>query len=292
MIIDAQRAGPSTGMPTKTEQSDLNHAVYGSHGEAPRVVIAPTTVDDCLLCTVDAFNVAETYQVPVILLSDQSLWHRLETVERPISLKIDSREPRHRGRRRRPSNGAVGRALPALRADRVGRLADGDPRHVRAHMSQPASSTTSWVTRPTRRRHAPGDAGQALAEARPAGANGRVTVTGPEKAQIGILGWGSTEGAAVEAAEMLARSRRHAPPRSTRASSARCPVDVSSEWAEGMDVDRRARGQLHRSVRAHGARRLRDSGDHAERRSPASRSPPKQIADFIIENVKTPRPAA
>ena len=64
VIVDAQRSGPSTGMPTKTEQSDLNHALYGGHGEAPRVVMAPTSVDDCFHIIVDAFNAAEKYQVP------------------------------------------------------------------------------------------------------------------------------------------------------------------------------------------------------------------------------------
>ncbi len=80
VIVDAQRSGPSTGMPTKTEQSDLNHALYAGHGEAPRVVMAPTSVDDCFHIIVDAFNAAEKYQVPVIVLSDQSLSHRLETI--------------------------------------------------------------------------------------------------------------------------------------------------------------------------------------------------------------------
>ena len=64
VIVDAQRSGPSTGMPTKTEQSDLNHALYGGHGEAPRVVMAPTTVEDCFHVIVEAFNAAEKYQVP------------------------------------------------------------------------------------------------------------------------------------------------------------------------------------------------------------------------------------
>ena len=59
VIVDAQRSGPSTGMPTKTEQSDLNHALYGGHGEAPRVVMAPTSVEDCFQLIVDAFNAAE-----------------------------------------------------------------------------------------------------------------------------------------------------------------------------------------------------------------------------------------
>lgn len=93
VIVDAQRAGPSTGMPTKTEQSDLNLAVYGGHGDAPRVVMAPATVKDCFYGMVKAFNIAEKYQIPVIMLSDQSLSHRTQTFTRPKleSLEIVSR---------------------------------------------------------------------------------------------------------------------------------------------------------------------------------------------------------
>ncbi|MCU0309081.1 MAG: 2-oxoacid:acceptor oxidoreductase subunit alpha [Thermoleophilia bacterium] len=83
VIVDAQRGGPSTGLPTKTEQSDLNHALYASHGEAPRVVIAPVSVEDCYWSTIDAFNYSERYQVPVILLTDQGLATRLEVIHAP-----------------------------------------------------------------------------------------------------------------------------------------------------------------------------------------------------------------
>ncbi|MCB0871980.1 MAG: 2-oxoacid:acceptor oxidoreductase subunit alpha [Thermoleophilia bacterium] len=89
VIIDAQRGGPSTGLPTKTEQSDLNHALFGGHGEAPRVVIAPTTVEDCFWATIDAFNYAERYQVPVILLTDQGLATRMEVITKPDTSKVE-----------------------------------------------------------------------------------------------------------------------------------------------------------------------------------------------------------
>ncbi|MBW3622420.1 MAG: 2-oxoacid:acceptor oxidoreductase subunit alpha [Armatimonadetes bacterium] len=80
VIVDAMRGGPSTGMPTKPEQGDLELAVYGRHGEAPRIVMAPTDVADCFYTTIQAFNLAEKYQSPVLLLSDQHLSHRSETV--------------------------------------------------------------------------------------------------------------------------------------------------------------------------------------------------------------------
>ena len=89
VIIDAQRGGPSTGLPTKTEQSDLHHALYGGHGEAPRVVIAPTSVEDCFWATVDAFNYAERYQVPVIILTDQGLATRMAVITAPDLSKVE-----------------------------------------------------------------------------------------------------------------------------------------------------------------------------------------------------------
>ncbi len=89
VVIDAQRGGPSTGLPTKTEQSDLQHALYGGHGEAPRVVIAPITVEDCFWSTIDAFNYSERFQVPVILLTDQGLATRMEVIHKPDTDKVE-----------------------------------------------------------------------------------------------------------------------------------------------------------------------------------------------------------
>jgi len=81
VIINVQRGGPSTGIPTKSEQSDLLHALYASHGDTPRVVLACCDVEDAFHTTVDAFNIAEEFQVPVIVLSDQLIAQRRETIE-------------------------------------------------------------------------------------------------------------------------------------------------------------------------------------------------------------------
>ncbi|SDT76069.1 2-oxoacid:acceptor oxidoreductase subunit alpha [Actinoplanes derwentensis] len=70
VIVDVQRAGPSTGMPTKTEQADLNMALFGRHGEAPLAVIAPKSPSDCFHAALEAARIALTYRTPVILLSD------------------------------------------------------------------------------------------------------------------------------------------------------------------------------------------------------------------------------
>ena len=81
VIVDAQRGGPSTGLPTKMEQSDLNIAVYGGHGDSPRIVLAPASVAECFHLSAWGFNLAEQYQSPVIILTDYSLSFRTETIE-------------------------------------------------------------------------------------------------------------------------------------------------------------------------------------------------------------------
>ncbi len=73
VIADVQRSGPSTGMPTKQEQGDLDMALYAGHGEVPRFVVAPTSITECFWKTVEAFNLAEKYQTPVFLVSDLAM---------------------------------------------------------------------------------------------------------------------------------------------------------------------------------------------------------------------------
>jgi 2-oxoglutarate ferredoxin oxidoreductase subunit alpha len=86
VIVDVMRGGPSTGIPTKTEQSDLNIAVYGLHGDAPHLVVAPNSVADCLRATQWAVQLAESLQVPAIVLSDQFQGQARAIVERPQDL--------------------------------------------------------------------------------------------------------------------------------------------------------------------------------------------------------------
>lgn len=81
VIIDTQRGGPSTGMPTKHEQSDMNAVLFGTHGEIPKVVLAPATAEECFYMTIDAFNYAEKYQLPVILITDLALSLAKQSVE-------------------------------------------------------------------------------------------------------------------------------------------------------------------------------------------------------------------
>ena len=196
VIVDAQRSGPSTGMPTKTEQSDLNHALYGGHGEAPRVVMAPTSVEDCFAVIVEAFNAAERFQVP----GDPAV--------RPVALATGSRPSARPDLaalevidRLRPT-GELNGGYKRYEITERRRLADGDPRRPgRLRLDRDRARRGG---QPPLRAGAPrGDDGQALPQVRSArAASRRIGFSGPEHADVGIIGWGSTEGAAVEAAEL------------------------------------------------------------------------------------------
>src|SRR6266568_3830371 len=83
VICDIQRGGPSTGMPTSVEQSDLNIACFGGHGDSPRVVLAPANVEDCFYTALEAVNIARKYNVPVFILSDQAIATRIEAFQEP-----------------------------------------------------------------------------------------------------------------------------------------------------------------------------------------------------------------
>jgi 2-oxoglutarate ferredoxin oxidoreductase subunit alpha len=111
VIVDVQRAGPSTGLPTKTEQADLNMALYGRHGEAPLAVIAPRSPSDCFHAAIEAARIALKYRTPVILLSDNYVangsepWLLPEVNDLPDISVAYTTEP----------NGEDGRFLPYLR---------------------------------------------------------------------------------------------------------------------------------------------------------------------------------
>ncbi|MFB2516547.1 MULTISPECIES: 2-oxoacid:acceptor oxidoreductase subunit alpha [Lysinibacillus] len=81
VVVDTQRGGPSTGLPTKQEQSDLMAMLYGTHGEIPKVVIAPSTMEEAFFDTIQAFNIAEELQLPVILMTDLQLSLGKQSVE-------------------------------------------------------------------------------------------------------------------------------------------------------------------------------------------------------------------
>ncbi len=91
IVINVQRGGPSTGLPTNVEQSDLMQAIYGSHGDTPRVVLAPKNVEECFYVALEAARIARKYSTQVIILTDQALATRIEAFDEPdlAALMVD-----------------------------------------------------------------------------------------------------------------------------------------------------------------------------------------------------------
>ena len=117
IVVNVQRGGPSTGLPTNIEQSDLMQAIYGSHGDAPRVVLAPRTVEDCFYTALEAARLAREFSTPVIILTDQALATRIEAFDEPdlerlmVTVKADL-SPRPIGFKPYPLQGPTRHAPP------------------------------------------------------------------------------------------------------------------------------------------------------------------------------------
>ncbi len=196
VIVDAQRAGPSTGMPTKMEQSDLAFAINGGHGDTPRIVIAPGTVADTFYQTVNAFNLSEKYQMPVILLTDQSLAHRTETMSRPDlsrapvvdRLKPTPEELETYARFAAGENGVSPMAVPGMEDGMY--VAPGLEHDEYAHPKYDPETHVKMTEKRFRK--------LAAAAEEPID----IPRYGAEDAEIGIIGWGSSEGAIQEAVEL------------------------------------------------------------------------------------------
>ena len=201
VVVDVQRGGPSTGMPTKVEQSDLDLAVFGHHGDAPRIVLAPTTVEDMFFGAIDAFNLAEKYQTPVILLSDQHLSHRAEAIPVPELSKI------HIETRRAPT-------AEDLKDYKRYELT---PDHI-SPVAIPGEHSTTWVgtglehdehahiAASNSQMHIKMSNKRAEKIAQAADEPGMVRLFGDPAARFGVIGWGSSEGPLREAVDRLARN--------------------------------------------------------------------------------------
>jgi 2-oxoglutarate ferredoxin oxidoreductase subunit alpha len=198
VIIDVQRGGPSTGMPTKTEQSDLNLAIYGAHGDAPRVVLAVTSVEDSFYTTMHAFNLAERLQTPVIVLSDQALTTRISTMPTPdpARVKVENRATVAAGtnpfnRFEVNDSGVSAVATPGT----AGRMftATGLEHNERGNPSTDPAMRRAMVQKRAKKMDLALDSQDDL-----------VRWWGDPNGSIGVLGWGSSEGVIREA---VARAR-------------------------------------------------------------------------------------
>ena len=197
VVIDVQRGGPSTGLPTQVEQSDLNLACHGSHGDAPRVVLAPANVEECFYTAVEAVNLARQYNVPVFLLSDQSIAARIEAFPEPPLEKLCqditpdlSPVADYKPYDLSSPNGVTPRLVPGTRI-LSGRypIAGGLEHDEFGHPS--ASPKLHQEMTAKRRRKL-----QALAATLPA-----PKVYGPPEGNLLLVGWGSTQGPIREAVD-------------------------------------------------------------------------------------------
>ena len=200
VIAHVQRVGPSTGMPTKSEQSDLNLWVYGSHGEFPRIVLSPGTIDECFDMTVKAFNLADKYQCPVIVLTEQDYGQNYRTVNtfNLSRVRID------RGKLLEPgdlqagkeykryaftADGVSPRALPSM--THGVHMVEGNEHDEKGFRDEdPQNRIKMMDKRMKKLRKMKKD----LIPSR---------LWGDKNAEIGIIGFGSTLGAIVEAQEEL-----------------------------------------------------------------------------------------
>jgi len=203
VIVNAQRGGPSTGLPTRTEQSDLLFAIHAGQGEFPRIVLAPGTVEECFETGWRAFNLAEQYQCPVVVMTDTFLASSLMTVEssaldlsdvaidRGQTLDGDGSEQRD-GRYERfqvTESGVSPRAFPGD-PGRVFRASSDEHDEV-GHITEEAGNRVRMMQKRMRKLET------ARSEMR------GPKLIGPADAEITLVCWGSTVGPCREAAALL-----------------------------------------------------------------------------------------
>jgi 2-oxoglutarate ferredoxin oxidoreductase subunit alpha len=201
VCVNVQRGGPSTGIPTKAEQADLLQAIFGAHGDVTRPVIAVTSVADTLPLTIEAFNVAEQFQTPVILLSDGDIGQRKETFDPPdvASFRIVNRlqpsdaELAHYVRFRITESGVSPISAPGT--FRGNYLASGIE-HTEDGAPTASGAVHARMTAKRARKLEPLLARRDL-----------FVEQGAPDAPIALVSWGSTAGVAMEALELAARER-------------------------------------------------------------------------------------
>jgi len=200
VVVDGQRPGPCVGLPTRTEQGDLLFVLHAHHGEFPRAVVAPASVEDAFWVTARAFNYAEKYQIPVILLTDHYLATSYATVDGlDISkVKIDRgallseaevAKLKDYKRHQVTESGISPRALPLQGRSLV--VTDADEHDAAGHLTESAADRNEQVLKRLRKLE-----GLEKEIARP-------LFYGPSEAAVSLIGWGSSLGALKEAVDIL-----------------------------------------------------------------------------------------
>jgi 2-oxoglutarate/2-oxoacid ferredoxin oxidoreductase subunit alpha len=201
VIVDGQRPGPCVGLPTRTEQGDLLFVLNAHHGEFPRAVLAPGSVEEAFALTVKAFNIAEKYQSPVIILNDQHLGESFTTadpfdvsgivIERGdiLSAAESDKAVATYMRHKLTPSGISPRALPGMGTSLV--VTDADEHDETGHITESAQERSHMVGKRLRKME-----GMESEIVPP-------TIYGTDNASVSLLGWGSSLGALREAADLL-----------------------------------------------------------------------------------------
>jgi len=201
VIIDAQRPGPAVGLPTRTEQGDLQFVLHAHHGDFPRAILAPATIEDAFWVTVNAFNWAEKYQLPAIILTDQHLASSHVTVDlldlsqvtidRGILFSEKKDDPLEYMRHRVTKSGISPRAFPGLGEALV--VTDCDEHDEEGHLTEDAGERTAQVQKRLRK---------LIPLEKEIGTPQKY---GPKRAATTLISWGSTYGAIHEALDILCK---------------------------------------------------------------------------------------
>ena len=203
VVVEAQRAGPSTGLPTRTEQGDLEFVLRASQGEFPRIILAPGTIEQCFEAGWRAFNLAEKYQCPVIILTDLYLAGAVRTIEKDtldyskITLergallseealdKLNAPYQRHAI----TESGISPRAIPSH--PKAVFMTTSDEHDENGHIIEDAQTRIKMMEKRMRKMELAVEEMQTP------------EVYGSKKAEITLIGWGSTYGALREAVDRL-----------------------------------------------------------------------------------------
>lgn len=200
VVVDAQRPAPATGFPTRTEQADLDYLIHSGHGEFARAVFAPGTVEEAFYLTVRAFNLAEKYQIPVLIMTDQHLAESHRTIEmlqtdkvkvkRFIISKEDSKQVAEYKRYKLTPSGISPRAIPSWINEVI--YVDSDEHTEVGHITEDAALRTAMVEK----RFTKKMAGLTKEVVKP-------TAYNLKGAKTILIGFGSTYGAMREACSAL-----------------------------------------------------------------------------------------
>lgn len=153
VVVDAQRPAPATGFPTRTEQADLEFLLHAGHGEFARVIFAPGTIEQTFYLTIKAFDIAERFQIPVLIMTDQHLadsYRNINTfnldkikVQRHIMPKTDSNKVSNYKRYQLTESGISPRAIPSWINDVI--YADSDEHSEAGHITEDGETRTKMV---------------------------------------------------------------------------------------------------------------------------------------------------